>query len=111
MRTFWQFLSETNWNVELNTNPIPIPQQGLMYELDQTVLDQLDNDSKIEFALYCVNDIKNIWKDIPEAVKCVELTEKWLDDKSVTASELHAAYNAAYTAAYANTNTYGYAAT
>jgi len=61
------------------------------------LLNELPHHMKVEFAVYCVNDIKSL---IPkEALPALELTEKWLRAPHlVFKKELNAA---AYAAAYA----------
>ena len=63
------------------------------------------------FALFCAEQCRDKWKHVPEAVRCIELTELWLDGRAsseecrVAAAYVvaHADYAdyAAYAAAYA----------
>ena len=66
-----------------------------MKEITREDLKPLNHRQKVVFALFCANQVYDKWKNIPEAVKAIEVTEKWLEGKA-TAKECKAAANAAY---------------
>ena len=74
--------------------------------LDRTLnLDELkllSHKDCVRFAVFCAEQVKDGWKDIPECVVAVETTERWLEGKA-TKRECKVASDAAY-AAYSAAN-------
>ena len=70
----------------------------------QKMLQKLNHKDQVRFALHCADQVKDKWKDIPEAVTAVAVTELWLEGKA-TSEECKLAANAGYAAA----NAAGYA--
>ena len=76
----------------------------------------------VRFALFCAEQVKDSWKDIPECVRAIETTERWLEGKASAeeckvaayAADAHAAAHAtddaSHAAAYATYAAYAYAA-
>lgn len=75
-------------------------------------LGKLSHAYQVRFALFCAYQVKPHWEKIPECVKAIEITEKWLVGEA-TAEECRVAalaaaatanidttYNTAYDAAY-----------
>jgi len=56
----------------------------------------------VRFAVFCAEQVKDGWKDIPECVVAIETTERWLEGKA-TKRECKVASDAAY-AAYSAAN-------
>ena len=72
---------------------------------------KLSHKFQVSFALFCANQVKHFWKDIPEAVKAIEITERWLVGEATKEECASAAYaadaaNAAYAAAAASAAAY-----
>ena len=72
----------------------------------------------VRFALFCAEQVRDSWKDIPECVAAIETAERWLEGKAteeecVNAADAAAsAANAAYAAsAAAFADAYAYYAT
>ena len=78
-------------------------------------LELLPHKDMVRFALFCAEQVKDSWKDIPECVVAIETAERWLEGKA-SAEECrvatHAAHaTAAYAAAYATRTAYAAYAT
>ncbi len=76
-----------------------------MKKITTSDLKKLPHRLQVTFALFCVNQIKHLWKDIPEAVEAVEVTKKWLAGKA-TKEECKKVARAAYAVAAANAAAY-----
>ena len=56
----------------------------------------------VRFALFCAEQVKDNWKDIPECVRAIETVERWLEGKASAeecrntayAADAHAVYTA-----------------
>ena len=89
-------------------------------------LELLSHKDCVRFALFCAEQVKDSWKDIPECVVAIETAERWLEGKASAeeckvaayAADAHAAAHAAahatddasHAAAYATYAAYAYAA-
>ena len=72
----------------------------------------------VRFALFCAEQVRDSWKDIPECVAAINMVERWLKGKAAEEECVNAAYtasaaaNAAYAAsAAAFADAYAYYAT
>ena len=69
-------------------------------------LSLLSHKDCVRFALFCAEQVRDSWKDIPECVAAIETTERWLEGKA-SAEECWKAANAANAAAtYATSASY-----
>jgi len=60
-------------------------------------LSLLSHKDCVRFALFCAEQVRDSWKDIPECVAAIETTERWLEGKA-SAEECKKAAYAAYAA-------------
>ena len=63
----------------------------------------------VRFALFCAEQVRDSWKDIPECVAAINMVERWLKGKA-SEEECVNASSAAYDAAYAANAAAAYAA-
>jgi len=85
-------------------------------------LELLPHKDCVRFALFCAEQVRDSWKDIPECVVAIETAERWLEGKASAeeckvaayAADAHAAAHAtddaSHAAAYATYAAYAYAA-
>jgi len=60
----------------------------------------ISHNFQVRFALFCANQVRNVWKGIPECVEAIRMAELWLEDKA-TSKECEVAAYAASAAASA----------
>ena len=48
----------------------------------------------VRFALFCAEQVKDNWKDIPECVRAIETVERWLEGKASAEECRNTAYAA-----------------
>jgi len=63
----------------------------------------------VRFALFCAEQVRDSWKDIPECVAAINMVERWLKGKAAEEECVNAS-SAAYDAAYAANAAAAYAA-
>ena len=63
----------------------------------------------VRFALFCAEQVRDGWKDIPECVAAINMVERWLKGKAAEEECVNAS-SAAYDAAYAANAAAAYAA-
>jgi len=63
----------------------------------------------VRFALFCAEQVRDSWKDIPECVAAINMVERWLKGKAAEEECVNAS-SAAYDAAYAANANAAYAA-
>ncbi len=66
-----------------------------MKKITTSNLKKLPHRLQVTFALFCANQVKHLWEDVPEAVKAVEITRRWLKGKA-TKEECKEVARAAY---------------
>jgi len=66
-------------------------------------LELLSHRDMVRFALFCAEQVKEGWRDIPECVSAIETVKRWLEGKA-TALECSEAAYAASTTVYAGTS-------
>ena len=70
-------------------------------------LELLSHKDIVRFAVFCAEQMRDSWENIPECVVAIETVERWLKGKAAEEECVNAAYtasaaaNAAYTAAVA----------
>jgi len=59
----------------------------------------------VRFALFCAEQVKEDWENIPECVRAIETTERWLEGKASAEECRNTAYAATNAAAHYATAT------
>ena len=82
---------------------------SILEKVSEEELSLLPHKDCVRFALFCAEQVRDSWKDIPECFVAIETTERWLEGKA-SAEECrnatHVADAARYAAHYANTTAY-----
>jgi len=60
----------------------------------------------VRFALFCAEQVRDSWKGIPECVRAIETTERWLEGKASAQECMNTAYAATTAAVRAARATY-----
>jgi len=60
----------------------------------------------VRFALFCAEQVRDSWKGIPECVRAIETTERWLEGKASAEECMNTAYAATTAAVRAARATY-----
>jgi hypothetical protein len=71
-----------------------------MKTITEEHLKKLSHKMQVYFALFCANQVKENWTNIPECIEAIRVTELWLEGKA-SSKECKVAAAAAAAAAYA----------
>jgi len=78
---------------------------SILEKVSEEELLLLSHKDCVRFAVFCAEQVRDSWENIPECVAAIETVERWLEGKA-TEEECWKAANAARAAHYANTAYY-----